>query len=219
MRTGAGLCAQRCGAHTGAARDDRAQVHRSLRTSRPAPPPARHGGRGWGWLPSTAGPGSMDPEPMDGRSSLAPRPPPIVPPFPALPPERTTVTTPADRNRSTPSGDSTPGGVDPPRVTVYWRPGCPFCRSLRHRLRRAGVPTDEVNIWESPTGAALVRRHAHGNETVPTVDVAGTMLVNPASSTVVACAERAGVRLSAPAPRWWRRGSPAHAVQRGRGGE
>ncbi len=90
--------------------------------------------------------------------------------------------------------------------------------SMSKENLREGVPV-EVNIWESPTGAALVRRHAHGNETVPTVDVAGTMLVNPASSTVVACAERAGVRLSAPAPRWWRRGSPAHAVPRGRGAE
>ena len=192
-------------------------MHRSLRTSRPAPPPPRRPGVGLAAVDSGAG--QHDAEPLIGGSSLAPRPPPIVPPFPAMPPETTTVTTPADRDRSTPSGDSTPGGVDPPRVTVYWRPGCPFCRSLRHRLRRAGVPTDEVNIWESPTGAALVRRHAHGNETVPTVDVAGTMLVNPASSTVVACAERAGVRLSAPAPRWWRRGSPAHAVPRGRGAE
>ena len=90
--------------------------------------------------------------------------------------------------------------------------------SMSKENLREGVPV-EVNIWESPTGAALVRRHAHGNETVPTVDVAGTVLVNPASSVVVACAERAGIRLPAPAPRWWRRGSPSHAVRRGTGGE
>jgi mycoredoxin len=64
-------------------------------------------------------------------------------------------------------------------VTVYWRPGCGYCARLRTRLRREGIPTDEVNIWEEPDGAAFVRSVARGNETVPTVTVGDQALVNP----------------------------------------
>lgn len=98
--------------------------------------------------------------------------------------------------------DATP---TPARVVVYWRPGCPFCGALRRQLRRAGVPTVEVNIWTDPDAAGFVRRHARGNETVPTVEIAGTVLVNPAARGVIGYAIEAGIPLS-PHRRWWRRG-------------
>jgi glutaredoxin len=88
----------------------------------------------------------------------------------------------------------------PAGVTVYWRPGCMFCLMLRRGLRKAGVPVAEVNIWEAPDAAAFVRRHAGGNETVPTVDVAGTVLVNPRARQVADLARAAGVPFSAPGP-------------------
>lgn len=66
-----------------------------------------------------------------------------------------------------------------------WRPGCPFCYLLRRGLKRAGIATTEVNIWENPEAAARVREAAGGNETVPTVFVAGQALVNPPASAVV----------------------------------
>ncbi|MEO6987260.1 MAG: glutaredoxin domain-containing protein [Aquihabitans sp.] len=78
-------------------------------------------------------------------------------------------------------------------VVVYWRPGCVFCVLLRRQLRNAGVPTEERNIREDPKSAAFVRRHANGNETVPTVDVAGNVMVNPSVKQVVAAARQAGV--------------------------
>lgn len=84
------------------------------------------------------------------------------------------------------------------RVTVYWRPGCGFCLVLRRGLRKAGVPTDEVNIWDDPEAAAFVRRHARGNETVPTVDVAGTVLVNPRVGQVADLARAAGIPMTTP---------------------
>jgi mycoredoxin len=62
---------------------------------------------------------------------------------------------------------------------VYTRPGCPFCVRLRWGLRLRRVAFTEVNIWEDPDAAALVRAAADGNETVPTVHVAGRWLVNP----------------------------------------
>jgi mycoredoxin len=67
----------------------------------------------------------------------------------------------------------------PPQVTVYWRPGCAYCWRLRTKLKQAGVPVDEVNIWEDPDGAAFVRSVTGGNETVPTVRIGERSLVNP----------------------------------------
>lgn len=64
-------------------------------------------------------------------------------------------------------------------VTLYWRPGCPFCVRLRRALRRARIPLNEVNIWEDRAAGLTVRSLTGGNETVPTVTVAGAALVNP----------------------------------------
>jgi mycoredoxin len=78
-------------------------------------------------------------------------------------------------------------------VVVFWRRGCGFCMLLRRGLRKAGVATVEVDIWEDPAAAAFVRRHARGNETVPTVAVAGEVMVNPSTGSVVAAARAAGL--------------------------
>ena len=64
-------------------------------------------------------------------------------------------------------------------VIVYWRPGCPFCVNLRWGLRRLGIETDERNIWSDSDAAAFVRSVNGGNETVPTVVIAGSVFVNP----------------------------------------
>jgi hypothetical protein len=56
----------------------------------------------------------------------------------------------------------------------------------------------EVDIWSDPGAAAFVRGHADGNETVPTVDVAGTVLVNPPAGRVVELAEAAGIAAAPP---------------------
>jgi glutaredoxin-like protein len=69
-------------------------------------------------------------------------------------------------------------------VTVYSRPGCPYCYLLRRGLRRRQVPFSEVDIWTDPDAAAAVRAVADGNETVPTVHVAGQWLINPSAATV-----------------------------------
>jgi len=71
-------------------------------------------------------------------------------------------------------------------VLFYWRPGCPFCAVLRARLKRAGLPMREVNIWADPDAAARVRAVAGGNETVPTVVVGEHAMVNPGAREVLA---------------------------------
>ncbi|MFF9510673.1 mycoredoxin [Streptomyces sp. NPDC014724] len=78
-------------------------------------------------------------------------------------------------------------------MVVYWRPGCPYCMKLRLQLRLTKLRYTEVNIWRDPEAAAFVRSVADGNETVPTVTVAGRPMVNPSRRQVLE-AVRAGAR-------------------------
>lgn len=95
-------------------------------------------------------------------------------------------------------------------VTVYTRPGCPYCMALRRGLKKTGLVYREVNIWQDPGAAAFVRSVADGNETVPTVDVAGHAMVNPRPAQVLgAVAAHAPDQLPHRTHRgpWWRRRS------------
>ncbi|MFI2780433.1 glutaredoxin domain-containing protein [Streptomyces sp. ALB3] len=62
---------------------------------------------------------------------------------------------------------------------VFWRPGCTYCLRLRLRLGRSARRVHWVDIWRDPAGAAVVREANGGDETVPTVVVAGRPYVNP----------------------------------------
>ncbi|MEE4546809.1 glutaredoxin domain-containing protein [Streptomyces sp. V4-01] len=64
-------------------------------------------------------------------------------------------------------------------VVMYWRPGCPYCMNLRLGLLFSRLRYTRRNIWRDQDAAAFVRSVADGNETVPTVSVAGHALVNP----------------------------------------
>jgi glutaredoxin len=65
------------------------------------------------------------------------------------------------------------------RPVVFWRPGCTYCMRLRIRLGHSARQLHWVNIWRDPAGAAAVRAANDGNETVPTVVVAGRPHTNP----------------------------------------
>ncbi|MFF6915366.1 glutaredoxin domain-containing protein [Streptomyces sp. NPDC012466] len=65
------------------------------------------------------------------------------------------------------------------RPVVYWRPGCTYCLRLRIRLGRDARRLHWVDIWRDPAGAAAVRAANQGDETVPTVVVAGRPHTNP----------------------------------------
>ncbi|MGW1255452.1 glutaredoxin domain-containing protein [Streptomyces sp. NPDC002513] len=65
------------------------------------------------------------------------------------------------------------------RPVVYWRPGCTYCLRLRMRLGRSAHRLHWVDIWRDPAGAAVVKAANDGNETVPTVVVAGRAHTNP----------------------------------------
>ncbi|MFJ2891858.1 glutaredoxin domain-containing protein [Streptomyces sp. NPDC087305] len=70
-------------------------------------------------------------------------------------------------------------------VVVYWRPRCPYCIKLLTQLRFTQLEFTKVNIWKHPDAAAFVRSVADGNETVPTVTVAGRAMVNPSKGELL----------------------------------
>lgn len=72
------------------------------------------------------------------------------------------------------------------QIDLYWRPGCGFCSMLRRRLDAIGLQRVEHDIWSEADAAAVVREHANGNETVPTVVIGDTGFVNPSADQLVA---------------------------------
>ncbi|WP_186778070.1 glutaredoxin domain-containing protein [Streptomyces salinarius] len=65
------------------------------------------------------------------------------------------------------------------RPVVFWRPGCTYCMRLRVRLGRRARRLHWVDIWRDEAGAELVREANDGDETVPTLLVAGRAYTNP----------------------------------------
>ncbi|NQY58101.1 MAG: NrdH-redoxin [Ilumatobacteraceae bacterium] len=88
------------------------------------------------------------------------------------------------QNGSTPTPQN--GSAPATEITLYWRPGCGFCSGLQRGLDKLGIERVERNIWDDPNDAAVVRHHANGNETVPTVVVGGQGFVNPSANQLAA---------------------------------
>lgn len=70
-------------------------------------------------------------------------------------------------------------------VVIYWRPDCVFCLDLLLRLKFTRLRYRKIDIRKDPDAAAFVRSVADGNETVPTVVVAGRALVNPTKRQLI----------------------------------
>jgi cystathionine beta-synthase len=57
---------------------------------------------------------------------------------------------------------------------------------LQRKLDKLGIERVEHNIWDDPADAEIVRAHARGNETVPTVVIGDRGFVNPSAGELVA---------------------------------
>jgi len=66
----------------------------------------------------------------------------------------------------------------PKKVVMYCTPWCPACRRARAYLKMHGFDLEEIDITRDRDAAARVRGWANGNETTPTFDVEGTIIVN-----------------------------------------
>jgi C_GCAxxG_C_C family probable redox protein len=55
----------------------------------------------------------------------------------------------------------------PQKVSIYTRPGCPFCAEAKHDLEERGVPYEEISIEGNPKAVAEVMRLSNGAGIVP----------------------------------------------------
>ena len=81
----------------------------------------------------------------------------------------------AGRGVAAPMSDPRPAASE---FTVYWRPGCGFCSRLFRQLRKRDLDPVVRNIWEDDDARRFLNDRV-GSETVPTVVVGDTVLVNP----------------------------------------
>jgi C_GCAxxG_C_C family probable redox protein len=64
--------------------------------------------------------------------------------------------------------DTKIGVVQAPRqVTIYTKPGCPFCTAAKQDLEERGVPYKELSIQDDPKVAQEVMRLSNGKGIVP----------------------------------------------------
>ncbi len=63
-------------------------------------------------------------------------------------------------------------------VILYCTSWCPACRRARHWLKERGIQYVEIDITRDRQAAAQVRGWANGNETTPTFNIKGTIIVN-----------------------------------------
>jgi glutaredoxin len=71
-----------------------------------------------------------------------------------------------------------PAAAPAGNVIIYCTPWCPDCRRARAYLAEKGIQYTEVDISKDRAAAAKVRGWAHGNETTPTFDINGTIIVD-----------------------------------------
>ena len=67
----------------------------------------------------------------------------------------------------------------PPTITLYSTPWCVYGRIAKRFLDEQQVPYTEINIDEDKEAAQRVEQWNHGNRTIPTLDINGTILTNP----------------------------------------
>ncbi len=73
---------------------------------------------------------------------------------------------------------ATPAAVPQGDLILYCTPWCSTCRRVRAFLAENGIAYTEIDISKDRAAAARVRGWANGNETTPTFDINGTIIVD-----------------------------------------
>jgi glutaredoxin len=63
-------------------------------------------------------------------------------------------------------------------VVIYCTKWCPDCKRARAWLKAHQIPYTEVDITTTPGASEQVRKWANGNQTTPTFDIDGTIMVD-----------------------------------------
>lgn len=74
------------------------------------------------------------------------------------------------------SSTSPPGA---PAIKLYGANWCPDTRAARNFLESLGVAYQYIDIDRNRQAAEWVRAHGGGRQVTPTLDIQGTVLVNP----------------------------------------
>jgi glutaredoxin len=74
-----------------------------------------------------------------------------------------------------PSAEETP--EPQAEVVMYCTPWCPDCPNARRYFKQHGIEYVEVDISRDRAAAARVRQWAGGNETTPTINIRGEIIV------------------------------------------
>lgn len=88
---------------------------------------------------------------------------------------------------------STPTVRPAVRVVMYCTPWCPSCRRARAFLQQHGISYEEIDISRDRQAAQRVRQWAGGNETTPTFDVNGTIVVDFTQASQAQLAQLLGI--------------------------
>ncbi len=76
------------------------------------------------------------------------------------------------------AGSMSASSKQQPEVVLYCTPWCPGCVNARAWLKEHRIRYTEVDISRDREAAARVRGWADGNETTPTLDIGGTIVVD-----------------------------------------
>jgi mycoredoxin len=81
-----------------------------------------------------------------------------------------------------------------PTVTMYSTVWCGHCRRLKRQLDDAGIPFVEVDIDQAAHRhlGDLIEARTGGYRTVPTLEIAGELYVNPPVAEVLQVVRQAG---------------------------
>ncbi len=63
-------------------------------------------------------------------------------------------------------------------IVMYCTPWCPTCKRARAYFAERGIPYTEIDISRDRKAAARVRSWANGNETTPTFEIKGKVIVD-----------------------------------------
>lgn len=63
-------------------------------------------------------------------------------------------------------------------VLLYCTSWCPGCRMARAYLQKHNIPYVEIDITRDRSAAAQVRGWANGNETTPTFNIRGKIIID-----------------------------------------
>jgi glutaredoxin len=64
-------------------------------------------------------------------------------------------------------------------IKVYGTNWCEDTEATRHHLDALGVPYQYIDIEQDPAATAWVKQQNHGKQQTPTVDIQGTILIEP----------------------------------------